>query len=204
MKNNRLFFTLTLLIGVLTYSQEKKESFIKNSYLSGEAIFRSYGTNGHTGFGGGVEISKDFKKWLGFGVNISYWEDKKLDWSFRNPFTNQGYEYSGRISEFKISPFVQLIPINTKYFDFIIQTGIRTGYYHQNFYLGGYYTNYDPDYFEVFIYDEGYKGFTLGYELGASLRFQINKFIVVPIINFSNDSNGNSFTELALKAGLQL
>ncbi|WP_417369987.1 hypothetical protein [Flavobacterium beibuense] len=204
MKINQLFFSLTLLICHIGYSQEKKESFLKNSYISDEAIFRSYGTNEHTGFGGGIEISKNFKKWLGFGINISYWEDKKLDWYFRNPFTDERYEYSGKIKEFKISPFVQLIAVNTKYFDFIIQTGLRTGYYHQNYYLGGYHTNYNPDYFDVFIYDDGYKGLTIGYELGASLRFQINNVIVVPSINFSNDSNGNSFSELALKVGLQL
>ena len=52
-----------------------KKSFFKGSYLSFRIELQSYGTNDHVGFGGGVEFSKDLKKWLGVGVNISYWSN---------------------------------------------------------------------------------------------------------------------------------
>ncbi len=204
MKLNRfvyLFLSFSCFIG---YSQNKKESILNNAYVSGEIIYRSYGIDDIIGFGAGAEISKDLKKWLGLGVNLSYWDNNKLNWDFRNPFTGERYQYYGRIKEFKVSPFVQLIPLNTKYFDFIVHTGVRTGYYHQNHYSGGYSTGYDPDVFEVFIYDEGFKGFTIGYELGLALRFQIGKLIIVPSSIFSNDTNGNAFNSLNLKVGWQL
>ena len=156
------------------------------------------------GFGGGTEISKDIKKWFGIGLNLSYWDNKQLEWDFVDPFTGRRYMYEGRIKDFKVTPFIQLIPINTKYFDLIVYGGVRTGYYHQNRYNGGYSTDYVAQEFDVFIYDGGYKGFNLGYEFGPALRFQINKLIIVPSMIIGNDTNANSFNQLSVKVGWQL
>lgn len=194
-----------IIVCSLGYSQTKKESFFKNTYISGEYIFRSYGTGDITGFGGGAEISKDLNKWLGVGLNLSYWDNSRLEWDFINPFTRERYRINGRIKEFKVTPFVQLIPINTKYFDFIIYGGIRTGYYHQNYYNGGYSTSYNPNRFDIDIYDAGNKGVTFGYEFGPAFRFQISNFIIVPSMTLiANDTNGDSFSALSLKVGWQL
>lgn len=194
-----------MLFTVVGNTQEAKESFFKGSYLSFELNYRSYGTNDHVGFGGGLEFSKDLKKWLGVGVNVSYWSNDDLDWDFVNPFTGEIFQYYGKITEFKIAPFLQLIPLNSKYVDFIIKTGLRTGYYHQKYYLGGYNTNWVTSEFDVFIYDGGYKGINLGYEVGAELRLQFRNFIISPsVILISNDLNSNSFSALNLKMGYQL
>ena len=96
-----LFLTLLTTVGS---AQDKKESFFKNSYFSVGLNYRSYGTNDQGGFGGGIESSKDIKKWLGIGLNISYWSNDDLDWDFVNPFTGQRFQYYGKISEFKIAP----------------------------------------------------------------------------------------------------
>ena len=197
-----LFLTLLTTVGS---AQDKKESFFKNSYFSVGLNYRSYGTNDHIGFGGGIESSKDIKKWLGIGLNISYWSNDDLDWDFVNPFTGQRFQYYGKISEFKIAPFIQLIPLNTTYFDVIIRLGLRTGYYNQKYYLGGYNTDWSSSQFDIFIYDGGYKGINFGYETGAELRFQIDKFFISPsIILISNDTNANSFSALNLKLGFQI
>ena len=103
-----------MLFTVVGNTQEAKESFFKGSYLSLELNYRSYATNDHVGFGGGVEFSKDLKKWLGVGVNISYWSNDDLDWDFVNPFTGERFQYYGKITEFKIALFLQLIPLNSK------------------------------------------------------------------------------------------
>ena len=93
----------------------------------------------------------------------------------------------------------------SKYVDFIIKTGLRTGNYHQKYYLGGYNTNWVTSEFDVFIYDGGYKGINLGYEIGAELRLQFCNFIISPsVILISNDLNSNSFSALNLKLGYQL
>ncbi|WP_330443136.1 hypothetical protein [Flavobacterium sp. C4GT6] len=183
-----------IIVCSLGYSQTKKESFFKNAYISGEYIFRSYGTGDMLGLGGGAEISKDIKKWLGVGLNLSYWDNTKLEWDFDDPYTGQRQQFYGRIREFKVTPFVQLMPINTKYFDLIVYGGVRTGYYHQNIYNGSYYS----------IYDVGNKNVTLGYEFGPALRFQIEKLIIVPSMIIGNDTNGDSFNQLSVKVGWQL
>lgn len=193
---------ILLLISTNLFAQDDDvHPFFNNTYLSVEANYRSYGTNDHTGIGVGIEASKDIKKWLGIGVNLSYWNNERLDWDFVNPFTGESYKYYGKITEYKIAPFAQFIPINTKYFDFYIQTGIKTGYYYQNYYLGGYNTSYNPESFDVFIYDEGNKGISFGYELGFALRFQFKNIILVPSTIFSNDINGDGFNSLNLKIG---
>jgi hypothetical protein len=176
---------------------------INETYVSIESSYRSYGTNDHTGNGFGVEVSKDVNKWLGVGLNVSYWQNNKKDWDFTDPFTKQNYKYFGNIKDFKISPFIQLVPINTKYFDFYAQLGLTTGIYNQKYYGGGYSTSYNPQIFDVFISDIGEKGFSFGYNVGLGMRFQFGKIIIVPNSVFVNDTNGNGFNSLNLKVGYQ-
>ncbi|KOS06577.1 hypothetical protein AM493_11435 [Flavobacterium akiainvivens] len=197
-------YALFIFTTHVTYAQQEKKPFFKDTYLSTELIYRSYGTNDHIGFGGGIEMSKDLNRWIGIGLNLSYWQNSKQDWDFKNPFTGQRYQYTGKIQEYKITPFIQLIPINTKHFDIIAVGGIRTGYYNQVNWLGGYSTSYNPQSFEVFIYDAGNKNITLGYEFGFALRFQFGRFVISPGIMQANDTNGDSYSELNMKIGWQL
>ena len=90
-----------MLFTVVGNTQEAKESFFKGSYLSFELNYRSYGTNDHVGFGGGVEFSKDLKKWLGVGVNVSYWSNDDLDWDFVNPFQEKDFSTMVRSQNLK-------------------------------------------------------------------------------------------------------
>jgi hypothetical protein len=205
MKKSQFLALAALLAFCTAHAQEENKSLFSGAYISGEYIYRSYGTNDQSGFGYGLEISKDYKKWLGFGLNVSYWKDEKLNWDFSDPFTGQRYQYPESIQEFKISPFVQFIPLNTRYFDFIIQAGLRTGYYKQVYYNGGYNTDYASESFTVTLHDVGNKNITLGYELGGSLRFQAGNVAITPAITLlSNDIKGNNFSALSLKVGWQI
>ena len=195
---------LTSFVFTLIISQAFSQKLLDDYFLSTELSYRSYGRNDHVGFGGGIEFSKNIKKWLGVGVNLSYWQDKKKDWDFNNPFTGQNYKYFGIIKDFKTSFFAQIFPVNTKIFAPYIQIGGYTGYYYQEFYLGGYVTLYNPDEFYVLIYDDGYKGLSYGIEIGVGFRFQINNIIIVPSITKTNNSlffDLDGFDGLNLKIG---
>lgn len=195
-----------IISSVFLNAQSTKTSSDKNTYISIEGNYRSYGTGDIVGMGYGIEFSKDIKKWFGLGINLSYWSNEKLSWDFYDPYTLTNFKYYDQINELKISPFVQLMPLNTKYVDFYIQSGVKFGHYNQVYQSGGYITDYSYTPKRVFSYvnDIGYKGITLGYELGLALRFQFGKFIVVPSSIYSNDLEGNSFNSLNLKLGWQL
>ena len=193
-------FLLFIFICTPTFSQ----SLFKDFYLSAENSYRSYGRNDHIGFGGGMEYSKNLKKWFGIGMNISYWQDRKKDWDFTNPFTGENYKYYGVIKDYKVSIFTQLFPYNSNHFSPYIQIGGYSGYFYQEYYLGGYATSYNPDEFIVFIYDDGYKGISYGFEMGIGLRFQFDNFIIVPSITKTNNSilfDKDGYDGLNLKLG---
>lgn len=197
------FFITALFLSINTISLS--QDFAKKKYISAEFNYRSYGTNDHIGNGFGLEYSKEVNKWFGYGINASFFSNKKTDWDFSNPFTGDRYIYRGLINDYKVTPFVQLFPINTKSIDFFFHLGLKTGYYHQEFYLGGYNINYTPESFDNFIYDDGYKGIQLGYELGLGIRVQVNKMTMTPNLTLiSNDLEGNSFSGINLKIGWQI
>lgn len=206
MKNiNFLFFYVLFITEILTAQTNNKVLF-QNTFISLESNYRSYGTGDIIGLGVGFELSKDIVNWLGVGINVSYWSNQRLSWDFYDPFTNINFQYYDQINELKFSPFVQFIPLNTKYFDFYIQTGLRMGHYNQIFYGGGYDTDlsYDPPRVFSYITDMGTKGFNIGYEFGFALRFQFDNIIVVPNLIYSNDNNANDFSSINLKVGWNL
>lgn len=194
-----------LLVSNLTFSQSYPlENLQKSTYISAESNYRSYGTNDITGTGFGIELSQDLKKWLGLGINLSYWDNERIDWDFFNEVTGERIIKPTSITEFKISPFAQILPVNTRYFDFIIRAGGRLGYYHQVFHVGGYSYDSSSSSFSSSFNDIGYKGINLGYELGFELRFQISRFILAPSVLFANDLEANSYSALNFKIGYQL
>lgn len=188
----------------LSVCGQSLDTFQQKTYVSTELNYRSYGTNDIVGLGGGLEISRDIKKWLGVGVNVSYWDNEKVDWDFFNPITGERIIIPSSIQEFKVSPFAQFIPINNTHFDFIIRAGGRFGYYHQVFNVGGYGYDESVPSFSYTLKDIGYEGFTVGYELGFELRFQIEHFIIAPSVMFANDLEANSYSALNLKVGFQI
>ena len=198
LKNKLLLFILFIS------SQNFSQSLFQDFYLSTETSYRSYGRNDHIGFGGGIEYSKNLKKWFSVGMNISYWHDRKKDWDFNNPFTGENYKYYGIIKDYKLSIFSQFFPFSSKHFSPYIQTGFYTGYFYQEYYLGGYSTSYNPEEFYIFIYDDGYKGISLGFEISIGLRFKFGKFIIVPSITKTNNSiifDKDGYDGLNLKLG---
>jgi hypothetical protein len=138
------------------------------------------------------------------GINISYWDNEKVDWDFFNEITGERVIVPSSIQEFKVSPFAQIIPINTQFFDFIIRAGGRFGYYHQVFNVGGYGFDESVPSFSYTLRDIGYEGINVGYELGFELRFQLEQFIMAPSILFANDLEANSYSALNFKIGYQI
>ncbi len=197
-----LKFIITFLILLNSSIIKAQTELDKDFYTSVEFTYRSYGKGDIIGFGGGIEYSKDLKKWLGAGLNISFWNNKRKSWDFVNPFTSQRYIFIDQIKEVKISPFIQIIPINTTYFDFYVQLGVSSGHYNQNFYTGGYMTTYDPIHFEVFVEDEGYKGVYFATDIGIAMRFQFNNIIIIPnMLKSFNSQAEDGFDSLNLKIG---
>ena len=91
MTKKQLYVGIFLMLFTVVGNTQEAKNLFKGSYLSFELNYRSYGTNDHVGFGGGLEFSKDLKKWLGVGVNISYWSNDDLDWDFVNPFYRENF-----------------------------------------------------------------------------------------------------------------
>lgn len=201
-----IYYYALLFVSSFLFSQNQNNGLLKDAYLSVEPQYRSYGRDDHFGVGGGgVEISKDIKKWYGLGVNASYFQHRKKNWDFTDSFTGKHYRYDGEIKDFKISPFIQLFPINTKWVDFYGQVGFYTGYFHQKHYTGGYHKDYDNEEMVIFVKDEGYKGFHFGIEYGFGLRFQINRFFITPnIMKTHSFSYKDGFNALNIKVGLTL
>ena len=203
MKNLKYILLIIAFNSLTIYSQEN--SLLKDYYLSIEPTYRSYGKGDQTGIGIGVEYSKDIKKWLGIGLNLSYWNNDRKSWDFRDPFTNEHFVYIDNIKELRIHPFVQLIPINTKHIDFYVQLGISTGYFNHVFWGGGHviarYPNRPPEMLN-FVEDKGYKGLYLGYDFGIAIRFQFGKFTITPnSIKSFNFQDQDGFDSLNLKIG---
>lgn len=196
-------FLVCLFLSWTTFSQST-DTFQQKTYISADLNYRSYGTNDIVGIGAGLELSRDIKKWLGVGINVSYWDNEKVDWDFFNQVTGERIILPSSIQEFKISPFAQIMPVNTRFFDFIIRAGGRFGYYHQVFNVGGYGYDQSVPSFSYTFNDIGYKGINIGYELGFELRFQLNRFIIAPSILFANDLEANSYSALNFKVGYQL
>lgn len=200
MKNLKYILIVIVFNNLTSYSQNK--SLFKDYYLSIEPNYRSYGKGDQTGYGIGIEYSKDLKKWLGIGLNLSYWNNDRKSWDFINPFTNEHFVYYDNIEELRIHPFIQLIPLNTKHIDFYIQLGFSTGYFNHIYWGGGYATFYDPPEFINFVENVGYKGIYLGYDFGLAIRFQFGKFIIVPnSIKSFNFQDKDGFDSLNLKVG---
>ena len=196
--SKRIFLILFMLVSSLSFSQ----SLFKDFYLSSEFVYRSYGKGDQIGNGFGLEYSKDLKKWLGGGINLSYWNNKAKSWDFRNPFTNEHFIYMDKIEEVRIHPFIQLIPLNTTPVDFYVQLGFSTGYFNHIYWSGGYTTIYNPDEFYNYVRNEGYKGIYLGYDIGLAIRLEFGKFIIIPnAVKSFNFQEEDGFDSLNLKIG---
>lgn len=203
MKSIILILTFISFSSVMLFAQADQKSLLKDILLSGEINYRSYGTGDIIGLGGGIELSKDLKSWIGIGINLSYWSNQRLAVAFYDPLLQTHFEFENHINELKISPFVQLIPLNTRYVDFYIQTGLRLGHYHQTHYQGGvrFLMNGTSETVVPYLWDEGDKTLNLGYEIGFALRFTFDRLAIVPNALFSNDVNGHLYSSLNLKLG---
>ncbi len=195
--------TIILFLSIIyTIKNNAQIKLNKDYYLSIEPTYRSYGRADQTGYGIGFEYSKNIKEWLGVGLNISYWNNSKKSWDFINPFTSERFIYHNKIKELRIHPFVQLIPLHTKFIDFYAQLGFSTGYFNHILWGGGYATFYNPPEFINFISDKGSNGAYFGYDLGLAIRFKYRNFLIIPnLIKSYNFQDQDGFDSLNLKIG---
>lgn len=197
----KTLYLFSILCASLFYSQNNSSHFLKGSYLSVEPSYRSYHKGSITGLGVGAELSKDMNKWLGLGVNVSYWQNTGKSSEFKDGLGNI-VKFEERISEFKVSPFVQLIPVNTEWIDIYAQGGLFGGTLNQIHYV----EHYIGEGGSTEIKDDGHENSNFGFEYGVGVRFQFNRMFISPNFmrtqNFTDDEDG--FNSLNLKIGFTL